>query len=133
MGARSLVAIFKAYDVRGIVPDDLDVDAARRIGSAFATWSGAPRIAIGRDCRLSSPDLAAALAEGIAGTGADVVDLGLALMTKVAPQLNAINVMFPAKIGLTLLLLGLSFPVLPSVVRRLTELSLQLMATFAGG
>ena len=67
-----------AYDVRGIVPDDLDVDAARRIGSAFATWSRAPRIAIGRDCRLSSPDLAAALAEGIAGTGADVVDLGLA-------------------------------------------------------
>ncbi|GAA4111908.1 flagellar biosynthetic protein FliR [Nocardioides fonticola] len=62
-----------------------------------------------------------------------VVDLGLALMTKVAPQLNAINVMFPAKIGLTLLLLGLSFPVLPTVVRRLTELSLQLMATFAGG
>lgn len=62
-----------------------------------------------------------------------IVDLGLALMTKVAPQLNAINVMFPAKIGLTLMLLGLSFPVLPVVVRRLTELSLQLMAAFAGG
>lgn len=62
-----------------------------------------------------------------------VVDLGLALMTKVAPQLNAINVMFPAKIGLTLMLLGLSFPVLPTVTRRLTELSLQLMAAFAGG
>ena len=42
-----------------------------------------------------------------------LADLGLALLTKVAPQLNAINVMFPAKIGLTLLLLGLSFPVLP--------------------
>lgn len=62
-----------------------------------------------------------------------IVDLGLALMTKVAPQLNAINVMFPAKIGLTLMLLGLSFPVLPVVVRRLTELSLQLMSAFAGG
>ena len=78
MGARSLVAIFKAYDVRGIVPDDLDVDAARRIGAAFAVWSGAPRIAIGRDCRLSSPDLAEALAEGMTDVGADVVDLGLA-------------------------------------------------------
>ena len=43
-----------------------------------------------------------------------LADLGLALLTKVAPQLNAINVMFPAKIGLTLLLLGLSFPVLPA-------------------
>ena len=42
-----------------------------------------------------------------------LADLGLALLTKVAPQLNAINVMFPAKIGLTLLLVGLSFPVLP--------------------
>ena len=45
-----------------------------------------------------------------------VADLGLALLTKVAPQLNAINVMFPAKIGLTLLLLGLSFPVLPEAI-----------------
>ena len=78
MGARSLVAIFKAYDVRGIVPDDLDVDAARRIGAAFAVWSGAPRIAIGRDCRLSSPDLAEALADGMTDVGADVVDVGLA-------------------------------------------------------
>ena len=56
--------IFKAYDVRGVVPEDLDVDIARRIGGAFAAWSGASRILIGRDCRLSSPDLAAGLAEG---------------------------------------------------------------------
>ena len=47
-----------------------------------------------------------------------LADLGLALLTKVAPQLNALNVMFPAKIGLTLLLLGLSFPVLPEADRR---------------
>ena len=47
-----------------------------------------------------------------------LADLGLALLTKVAPQLNAINVMFPAKIGLTLLLVGLSFPVLPAGRRR---------------
>lgn len=62
-----------------------------------------------------------------------LADLGLALLTKVAPQLNAISVMFPAKIGLTLLLVGLSFPVLPGVMRTLVDLSLQAMATFAGG
>ncbi len=70
--------VFKAYDVRGVVPDDLDEDLARAIGSAFAEFSGAPAIAIGRDCRLSSPALAHALAEGMTARGADVVDLGLA-------------------------------------------------------
>ena len=40
--------IFKAYDVRGVVPDDLDADMARRIGAAFATWSGAPAILLPR-------------------------------------------------------------------------------------
>ncbi|GGD21283.1 flagellar biosynthetic protein FliR [Nocardioides daphniae] len=62
-----------------------------------------------------------------------VADLGLALLTKVAPQLNAINVMFPAKIGLTLLLLGLSFPVLPDALERLVNLANEAMATIAGG
>ena len=61
-----------------------------------------------------------------------VADLGLALLTKVAPQLNAINVMFPAKIGLILLLLGMSFPVLPEAVSRLTDLADQAMAAIAG-
>lgn len=75
---RDLERIFKAYDVRGVVPDDLDEDAARRIGSAFADWAGVRRIAVGYDCRISSPALAAALREGIAGRGVDVVDLGLA-------------------------------------------------------
>jgi phosphomannomutase len=70
--------IFKAYDVRGVVPDELDVDTARRIGGAFASWTGAQRILIGRDCRLSSPDLAAALADGATAAGADVTDIGLA-------------------------------------------------------
>ncbi len=73
-----LSRIFKAYDVRGVVPDDLDEDVSRRIGAAFAAWSGAPRIAVGRDCRLSSPSLAAAFMEGAAGRGTDVVDIGLA-------------------------------------------------------
>jgi phosphomannomutase len=74
----SLAPIFKAYDVRGTYPDQLDEDAARRIGSAFARFTGAPRIVLGRDCRLSSPSLAAAFAEGVTARGTDVIDLGLA-------------------------------------------------------
>jgi flagellar biosynthetic protein FliR len=50
-----------------------------------------------------------------------LADLGLALLTKVAPMLNAIGIMFPAKIGLTLLVVGLSFPVLPHAMERLVE------------
>ena len=73
-----LSRIFKAYDVRGVVPDELDADLARRIGAAFAEWSGAPAILLGRDCRLSSPELAAAIAEGTTSRGVDVVDIGLA-------------------------------------------------------
>ena len=99
MGARSLVAIFKAYDVRGIVPDDLDAPAARRIGSAFARWSGAAAIAIGRDCRLSSPELAEALAEGITSVGTDVIDVGLAstdLLYFASGHLDAPAAMFTA-------------------------------------
>jgi phosphomannomutase len=70
--------IFKAYDVRGVVPDSLNEEVARRIGAAFAEWAGTPRIAVGRDCRLSSPDLARALIAGAASRGVDVIDLGLA-------------------------------------------------------
>lgn len=62
-----------------------------------------------------------------------LADLGLALMTKIAPQLNALNVMFPVKIGLTLLLVGLSFSVLPWAVERVVDLSMEAMATLAGG
>ena len=76
--SHDLDRIFKAYDVRGVVPDDLDVDLVRRIGAAFANWSDSPAIALGRDCRLSSPELAAALADGITSQGTDVIDLGLA-------------------------------------------------------
>jgi phosphomannomutase len=70
--------VFKAYDVRGVVPDELDADLARLIGAAFATWRGAAEILVGRDCRLSSPELTAALTEGATSLGVDVVDLGLA-------------------------------------------------------
>jgi len=75
---RDLDRIFKAYDVRGVVPDDLDDDLVRAIGGAYAQITDDRPVLIGRDCRLSSPDLAAALAEGITAQGSDVVDLGLA-------------------------------------------------------
>ncbi|NNC74414.1 MAG: phosphomannomutase/phosphoglucomutase, partial [Acidimicrobiia bacterium] len=71
-----LDAIFKAYDVRGLVPSQLDEEAARRIGAAFARFAGAERIAVGHDCRLSSPALTGALIEGITGSGVGVVTLG---------------------------------------------------------
>jgi len=75
---RDLEPIFKAYDVRGIVPQELDEDVARSIGASFADWSGVPSVAVGYDCRLSSPSLSAALREGIASRGVDVIDIGLA-------------------------------------------------------
>jgi phosphomannomutase len=74
--ARDFGKIFKAYDVRGVYPDDLDEDAARRIGSAFAQFTGADRVAVGRDMRPSSPALAQAFAVGVSATGARVTDVG---------------------------------------------------------
>ncbi|MGH3423221.1 MAG: flagellar biosynthetic protein FliR [Nocardioidaceae bacterium] len=56
-----------------------------------------------------------------------IADLGLALLTRVAPQLNAIGIMFPAKIGLTLLIVGMSFPVLPKAMDHLVEMAVQAM------
>jgi phosphomannomutase len=78
MAARDLGTIFKAYDVRGVVPDDLDAGLARAIGAAYARITDGRPVLIGRDCRLSSPELAAALADGVTSQGSDVVDLGLA-------------------------------------------------------
>lgn len=78
MAPHDLDRIFKAYDVRGVVPADLDADLVRRIGGAFAEWTKAPAIVVGRDCRISSPELAAAIAQGAIARGVDVIDLGLA-------------------------------------------------------
>jgi phosphomannomutase len=78
MARVDLSRVFKAYDVRGVVPDELDPAVVRRIGAAFVEWSEASEILVGRDCRSSSPELAAALTEGATSRGADVVDLGLA-------------------------------------------------------
>ncbi|HET6770636.1 MAG TPA: phosphomannomutase/phosphoglucomutase [Actinomycetota bacterium] len=73
-----LTRIFKAYDVRGVYPEELNEDIARRIGSAFAEFTGTSSIIVARDCRTSSPSLAAAFAEGVTRRGSGVVDIGLA-------------------------------------------------------
>jgi phosphomannomutase len=71
-----MAGIFKAYDIRGSYPDELDEKMAERIGSAFARFlSGAP-IVIGRDMRLSSPGLAASFARGYTAAGGAVTDIG---------------------------------------------------------
>lgn len=71
------MSIFKAYDIRGTVPDQLCEEDAHRIGRATARWLGAGEIAVGRDARESSPRLATALIRGICDEGLSVVDLGL--------------------------------------------------------
>src|SRR6476646_10417555 len=71
-------AVFKAYDVRGIVPDQVDDTLARRTGAAFVPVVGASTVVVGHDMRPSSPALAAAFAAGAADAGADVVMIGLA-------------------------------------------------------
>lgn len=68
---------FKAYDIRGRVPDELNEDIARHIGNATAQLLGAGPIVLGRDVRLSSAALQSALADGITASGRDVIDIGL--------------------------------------------------------
>jgi phosphomannomutase len=69
--------IFKAYDVRGTYPNEVNEEGARAIGAAFATYLKAKRIAVGRDMRLSSPSITAAFIEGATAQGTDVVDYGM--------------------------------------------------------
>ena len=69
--------IFKAYDVRGVYPGEVNEDAVRAVGAAFVAYLKAKRIAVGRDMRLSSPALAAAFIDGATSQGADVVDYGM--------------------------------------------------------
>lgn len=74
----SLDAIFKAYDIRGVYPDQIDESVARLVGNAFVGFTGARRVLVGRDARPSSEPLTAAFSDGATAAGADVVDLGLA-------------------------------------------------------
>ena len=72
-----LSASFKAYDIRGRVPEELDSDIAYAIGRAFVELTRPRQVAVGQDVRLSSPELAAAVSRGILDAGADVLDIGL--------------------------------------------------------
>jgi phosphomannomutase len=74
----SLDRVFKAYDIRGVYPDEIDETLVRRIGNAFAHFTGAQHLVVGRDMRSSSEPLAAAFIEGATLAGADVTDVGLA-------------------------------------------------------
>lgn len=73
----SALTCFKAYDIRGRLGVDLDAGIAYRIGRAFARALGARRVVLGCDCRQSSPELAAAVAQALVAEGAEVLDLGL--------------------------------------------------------
>jgi phosphomannomutase len=68
--------IIKAYDVRGVFPDELDAQAARRIGAAFGSFVDSDVVLVGYDCRESSPELRDALVDGITGQGVDVRLMG---------------------------------------------------------
>ena len=70
-------AMFKAYDVRGTVPDELTPDIAYRIGRAVVAFLDAGEVVVGRDMRVSGPSLSAALIDGMRDQGADVTDIGL--------------------------------------------------------
>jgi phosphomannomutase/phosphomannomutase/phosphoglucomutase len=68
---------FKAYDIRGRIPDEIDEDVAWRIGRAYADWLRPRDVVVGHDIRLSGPALARALTAGLTDGGADVIDIGL--------------------------------------------------------
>ncbi|MDH6121922.1 phosphomannomutase/phosphoglucomutase [Kitasatospora sp. GAS204B] len=74
---RDLKQLVKAYDVRGVVPDQWDENLSRAFGAAFVQVTGATAIVVGHDMRPSSPSLSRAFAEGAAGYGADVTEIGL--------------------------------------------------------
>jgi phosphomannomutase len=92
-------AVFKAYDIRGLAPEELDAPMCRSIGAAFARFAGAPRVLIARDMRPSGVELSAAFAEGVRSQGVDVVDLGMAstdLIYYAAGRLDSPGAMFTA-------------------------------------
>lgn len=77
MSETRTLTCFKAYDIRGAVPDELNADIAYGIGRAFADLIGAHRVAVGRDMRLSGDLIAGALVRGLNDAGVDVLDIGL--------------------------------------------------------
>jgi len=95
----SLDLIFKAYDIRGVYPDQLDESIAERVGGAFVIFTEARHVLVGRDARPSSEPLVAAFTHGATTAGADVIDLGLAstdLVYFASGDLDAPAAMFTA-------------------------------------
>ncbi len=92
-------AIFKAYDVRGIYGQDLTDEIAYRIGRAAAQYLNVPEIAVGRDMRLSSPQLAAALMQGVTDQGMDAIDLGMTTTDELYFAVGKFN--YPAGVMIT--------------------------------
>lgn len=95
----SLDAVFKAYDIRGVVPDEFNADLARRIGAAAARVFDGEAIVVGRDVRPSSQELVRAFAEGVTSEGVDVVHVGLSstdMMYFSSGVLNLPGAMFTA-------------------------------------
>jgi len=70
-------SIFKAYDIRGTYPDQINEEVARAVGRAFATFLQAQQVVVGRDMRLSSPAIFAAVVDGLTAQGAEVIDIGM--------------------------------------------------------
>jgi phosphomannomutase len=96
---RDLSAIVKAYDIRGVVGEQLDEDVAMAVGAAFARLVGGTAVVVGHDMRDSSPGLAAAFADGVTGQGLDVVSIGLAstdMLYFASGHLNLPGAMFTA-------------------------------------
>jgi phosphomannomutase len=94
-----LDTIFKAYDIRGIVPDQLNADLTRAVGVAFAAFAGSPSIVVARDMRPSGAELSEAFADGVASAGVDVVEIGLASTDEMyfaSGRLDAPGAMFTA-------------------------------------
>jgi len=71
------MSVFKAYDIRGTYPDQIDAQLARRIGRAYADFLGASPVVIGRDMRSMAPEIAGAFIEGVRDGGVSVIDAGL--------------------------------------------------------
>src|SRR6266566_8292455 len=91
--------IFSAYDVRGIYGENLTDEIAYRIGRAAAHYLNAPEIAVGRDMRLSSPQLAAALIRGITDQGVNAIDLGMTTTDELYFAVGKFN--YPAGVMIT--------------------------------
>lgn len=67
---------FKAYDVRGVVPTEVNAEMAYRVGRVFAAMFAAEKVVVGHDIRLSGRELVDALTEGLRHGGSDVIDIG---------------------------------------------------------